>query len=188
VARDPRAMNPSERYIVQPKTVMVKYVLRSNKLPILSNTILNSPVCYRALKRQGISDRAAAAILVLYVVSLVAFFITIRATTRPECNGFCSTAQVSVTSNSCTQSGQNMVCMLTALNTGTSNVSVVGCTIVASGTANVGIVGGETSVYAGTESKVTCTAGGTGPPAGAAVTGSIDLSNGASVPFAGVWS
>jgi hypothetical protein len=137
----------------------------------------------------GISNEVAAAILAIGIaISLAAFFVTIRATTRPECLGFCPSAQVSASVDSCTQAGQKMVCSLTWFNTGTSNVSVVGCTIRVGGTATVGTVGGETSLDAGTEGKVTCTASGTGPSAGAAISGSVDLSNGASVPFAGVWS
>lgn len=166
----------------------MEYSLRSNDPSLFKHDIKQSTI-HSALERPGISDKAAVAILVLgIIVSQAAFFVIIRASTRPQCFGFCPSAAVSITSSSCTQSGQDMLCTLIALNPGDNDVNAEGCTITAAGTSTVGHIGGTTLLAAGSSSSLTCTASGTGPTSGTAYTGSIELSNGASVPFAGTWS
>ena len=101
-----------------------------------------------------------------------------------------SSAQVSAQVTYCTHSGTADVCTVTLTNTGTLNVAATGCTIMLSGTAVTGAVtgGAQISIGAGSSATSICTVTGAAQTVGSEAVGSFALSNGALVPFAGVWS
>ena len=137
--------------------------------------------------RKAISPVLATVILI--AITLIAA-IAIAGFVFGLFGSFTSSAQVSAQVTACSISGK--VCTLTLTNTGTSNAVANACSIQDQGVASAGNVGGTTSFPAGqTATGFTCTiapTGGVHSVAGSQVVGSISLSNGANVPFTGVWS
>jgi hypothetical protein len=83
-------------------------------------------------------------------------------------------------------------CVLTLQNTGTANAAVNACYVQNAGAPEGGTMSAGTpsatyTVGAGTTETLTCTVAHVGSTAGSQVTGSLSMSNGASVPFTGVW-
>jgi len=123
--------------------------------------------------------------------SLLTFQVTV--TTSGSSISF---AQVSTSVSSCTQSGANVVCTLTITNSGTSFVTVNGCTINLGGSSQagtfaygyVGITPQKWLAPGTTQVGAMCTVAGTEPTIGSQAAGSLALENGATVPFLGTWS
>jgi len=150
---------------------------------------INSP-----RKRKAISPVLATVILI--AITLIAA-IAIAGFVFGLFGSFTSSAQVSARVISCTLAGavpNKLVCTLALTNTGTSNTAITACGINVGGssvasTATAGT--GSLTINAGaTDSGVLCTTNANqGEPAiGSQAVGSISVSNGASVPFSGVWS
>jgi hypothetical protein len=92
-------------------------------------------------------------------------------------------AEVSATSVSCIDS--DGVCTIQLTNTGSANTNADGCTI--SGSEGI-LSPSPVLIQAGSSAQVTCATGsGQGRGAGNAVSGSIPLTNGASVEWVGTW-
>jgi len=106
--------------------------------------------------------------------------------------GFTTSAQISAQVTSCTGASGSAPpdCVVTLWNSGTASASVMGCNLRLNGVTVVGTLsGGGPLVPAGGQISVTCTsAAGASPPVGSQAVGSFMMSNGASVPFSGVWS
>jgi len=150
---------------------------------------INSPK-----RRKAISPVLATVILI--AITLIAA-IAIAGFVFGLFGSFTSSAQVSASVSSCHANGTTEVCTLTLTNTGTSNVAETACTIQVSGAAASGAfvygkIGAvlQTNIPAGTSQfGATCTVTTAVTPAiGSQAIGSLALSNGASVPYSGVWS
>jgi archaeal type IV pilus assembly protein PilA len=140
--------------------------------------------------RKAISPVLATVILI--AITLIAA-IAIAGFVFGLFGSFTSSAQVSAQVTKCTFNGTNDVCTVNLTNTGTSNVAVVGCSINVGGSSTVGaaaFVAPSTSLTVGASGTdlVSCTAGTTVQTVGSEAVGSFSMSNGASVPFSGVWS
>jgi len=135
--------------------------------------------------RKAISPVLATVILI--AITLIAA-IAIAGFVFGLFGSFTSSAQVSASVVSCTHYGNGTDgCILTLRNTGTSNVSVTGCSIHIGGSATTGVAG-TPKVPASGAATEGCNAAGAAQTVGSQAVGSISLSNGASVPFSGVWS
>jgi hypothetical protein len=102
---------------------------------------------------------------------------------------FTSTAEVSSSVVTCSPLVP-AYCIVDLVNTGSASTSVTGCSLTVGGNSVAGTVSPTNPVVpAGGSVEVTCTlpSGESGGPSGSIVTGMIELSNGASVPFAGTW-
>jgi len=140
--------------------------------------------------RKAISPVLATVILI--AITLIAA-IAIAGFVFGLFGSFTSSAQVSASVTSCTQggAGKALVCTVNLTNTGTSNVAVSGCSIQAAGTAQASTPLGGNVPAGGALNGQTCTTTSltlTEPALGSQAIGTFTLSNGASVPFAGVWS
>ena len=141
--------------------------------------------------RKAISPVLATVILI--AITLIAA-IAIAGFVFGLFGSFTSSAQVSAAVTSCTQpggAGHALVCTLTLTNTGTSNVAVSGCSIQVAGTAQASTPLGGNVPAGGNLPAQTCTTTSvalTEPALGSQAVGAFTLSNGASVPFSGVWS
>jgi len=144
-------------------------------------------------RRKAISPVLATVILI--AITLIAA-IAVAGFVFGLFGSFTSTAHVMASVASCTTVSGNLVCTLTVQNTGTANAAETSCTIQLAGAPVVGTwaygkVGAttQTTFVAGTtQTGATCTIAGTEPPVGSMAEGTIATSNGASVPFSGVWS
>jgi len=143
--------------------------------------------------RKAISPVLATVILI--AITLIAA-IAIAGFVFGLFGSFTSSAQVSAQVQSCTagttgsHSGNN-VCIVTLRNTGTSNVAATGCSIQVGGTAAAStLTGAPLNVPASGSVSATCgvTAASNAQTVGSEAVGSFSMSNGASVPFTGVWS
>ena len=142
--------------------------------------------------RKAISPVLATVILI--AITLIAA-IAIAGFVFGLFGSFTSSANVSAAVTACGSaagtSGHAM-CTLTLTNSGTSNVQVNACSIQDQGTAKAGTwayLGTATNVPAGASVSGTCTLAAVGnSAAGSQAVGSLAMSNGASVPFSGVWS
>ena len=144
--------------------------------------------------RKAISPVLATVILI--AITLIAA-IAIAGFVFGLFGSFTSSAQVSLHVSSCTNNGgapgaQKEICTLSATNSGTSNAAFTACSIQVAGVAQAGTVSGTTGVNAGTTvNGVICTTTAatlTEPTVGSQAVGSVAASNGASVPFTGVWT
>jgi len=144
---------------------------------------INSPK-----RRKAISPVLATVILI--AITLIAA-IAIAGFVFGLFGSFTSSAQVSAQVQLChheSTGGDNCRVLLT--NTGTSNVAASACSISISGVATTGTVNGtSTTIKASSNQLVSCwVATGAAQTVGAESVGSFAMSNGASVPFSGVWS
>jgi hypothetical protein len=139
--------------------------------------------------RREMDRRTEAFAVAFYEVTLVLFFVPGFFFTGG--GGFPSSAIVSVNSVSCNSS--TLVCNVILVNTGTAETSVLGCNLIYGGTSFAGSVRGDgaRSVPAPGQAVAICDVSGASslrPPAGSSLTGSLTMSNGATIPFTGVWS
>jgi flagellin-like protein len=138
-------------------------------------------------KRKAISPVLATVILI--AITLIAA-IAIAGFVFGLFGSFTSSAQVSASVTSCVKT--TGVCTLTLTNSGTSNVQATACSIQDQGTAAASaLTAPPVSIGAGTSAAAVCTitgGGGSHASVGSQAVGSLTLSNGASVPFSGVWS
>jgi flagellin-like protein len=141
----------------------------------------------RRKNRKAISPVLATVILI--AITLIAA-VAIAGFVFGLFGSFTSSAQVSAQVTSCTNNAPNDVCVVLLTNTGTSNVVATGCSIQISGSAKTATPTGTaaTSVPASGNAVATCSVAGAAQTVGSQAIGSISLSNGASVPFSGVWS
>jgi len=135
--------------------------------------------------RKAISPVLATVILI--AITLIAA-IAIAGFVFGLFGSFTSSAQVSAQVTSCT--GATDTCIVTLTNTGTSNAAVTGCTVQVSGKAMAPTAAPAGAIGASSSASFTCGPF-TAPVAqtvGSQAIGQFSLSNGASVPFSGVWS
>jgi flagellin-like protein len=143
--------------------------------------------------RKAISPVLATVILI--AITLIAA-VAIAGFVFGLFGSFTSSAQVSAHVTKCTagpagSAAHNNECTLTLTNTGTSNVSVVGGSVQIGGSSvacNGALV--LPPIAASSSASFTCLqlAATNAQTVGSQAVGSISLSNGASVPFSGVWS
>jgi len=138
--------------------------------------------------RKAISPVLATVILI--AITLIAA-IAIAGFVFGLFGSFTSSAQVSGQVTTCVKA--TGVCTVVLTNSGTSNATPNSCTVNDKGAAVVSaVLPAATAVQAGTSGTYTCTLPVANIPASAAVgsqaIGSFSMSNGASVPFSGVWS
>jgi flagellin-like protein len=141
-----------------------------------------------AQKRKAISPVIATVILI--AITLIAA-IAIAGFVFGLFGSFTSTAQVLVSSVSCTAAAQP-VCTLTLSNSGTANTAVVASTFTLTygGVKYGGSCATAVIITAGAAAAVSCTATASGTPsavAGEQFTGSLGLSNGGVVSFSGTF-
>jgi len=137
-------------------------------------------------KRKAISPVLATVILI--AITLIAA-IAIAGFVFGLFGSFTSSARVSAAVTTCTRASP-ATCNLSVQNTGTSNVAATACFININGVSTTGTVGGTSAYTAGAGAvSTTCSiAATTGGAAGSSVVGSLQLTNGATVPFTAVWS
>jgi flagellin-like protein len=139
-------------------------------------------------RRKAISPVLATVILI--AITLIAA-IAVAGFVFGLFGTFTSSAHIQAQVTSCTRAAP-AVCTVNLMNTGTSNATPNSCTIQINGVATAGaVLPAATPVVAGAAATAyTCTmgAGVTGGQAGAQAVGSFSLSNGATVPYAGIWS
>jgi flagellin-like protein len=140
-------------------------------------------------KRKAISPVLATVILI--AITLIAA-VAIAGFVFGLFGSFTSSAQVSAQVTSCTYAATNNVCNVVLTNSGTSNTVATSCSINIGGAAKIGAVSGVTLISASSTAAAICTVNPAGGSAaqtvGSQAVGSFGLSNGASVPFSGVWS
>jgi len=140
-----------------------------------------------AKNRKAISPVLATVILI--AITLIAA-IAIAGFVFGLFGSFTSSAQVSAQVSSCTSATD--VCIVKLTNTGTSNVVATGCSIQNGGKAAAATITAPAApVTVGASGSVTATCTATVVAAqtiGSMAVGSFSMSNGASVPFSGVWS
>ncbi|MDA4123923.1 MAG: type IV pilin [Thaumarchaeota archaeon] len=135
-------------------------------------------------QRKAISPVLATVILI--AITLIAA-IAIAGFVFGLFGSFTSSAQVSAQVVGCTAVA-NTVCTINLLNSGTSNANTVGSSIKYGGVTYTGNACGGVTATAGATTPATCTmTAAVVPTHGSAFTGSISLSNGASVPFTGTF-
>jgi flagellin-like protein len=142
--------------------------------------------------RKAISPVLATVILI--AITLIAA-IAIAGFVFGLFGSFTSSAQVSAQVLTCTagpaaSTAHNNECNVRLTNTGTSNVAVTGCSVRIGGTNTLGNPVPAGTVPASGSLTILCTqaAATAGQTVGSQAIGSWSLSNGASVPFSGVWS
>ncbi|HEV2138966.1 MAG TPA: archaellin/type IV pilin N-terminal domain-containing protein [Nitrososphaerales archaeon] len=140
--------------------------------------------------RKAISPVLATVILI--AITLIAA-IAIAGFVFGLFGSFTSSAQVSAQVQTC--AAGTGVCTVKLTNTGTSNVAETGCFVRLSGVNTAGVVTFAVTVPATTATvpasasgTYICTPPATAQTAGSQAIGSFTMSNGASVPFSGVWS
>ncbi len=139
-----------------------------------------------ATNRKAISPVLATVILI--AITLIAA-IAIAGFVFGLFGSFTSSARVSASVISCPATA-NPVCTLNLINTGTSNVQTTAtCSMTYGGIGHASVlaVANTPIVAGGAALSVTCTATGLLPTAGSEVVGSVLLSNGATVQFAGIF-
>jgi flagellin-like protein len=135
--------------------------------------------------RKAISPVLATVILI--AITLIAA-VAIAGFVFGLFGSFTSSAQVSAQVISCSHNAGNDTCYVQLTNTGTSNSAATGCSLRISGTATVGTLGATKSVPASGGNPLRCSVAlGAAQTSGSQVVGSFAMSNGASVPFTGVW-
>jgi len=140
-------------------------------------------------KRKAISPVLATVILI--AITLIAA-IAIAGFVFGLFGSFTSSAQVSASVTSCVKA--TGLCTLTLTNSGTSNVVSNSCRIQDLGTSAAGTIAfvapsTTLTVPAGGVAHQSCSLGAASNSAvGSQAIGSIGMSNGATVPFSGVWS
>lgn len=138
-------------------------------------------------RRKAISPVLATVILI--AITLIAA-IAVAGFVFGLFGSFTSSAQVSAVLVSCPRVAP-VICSVSLQNTGSSNASPTACSIQLNGVATSGTTS-VTAVTAGAGAvSETCTllvAAGAGGAVGSTAQGSFTLSNGATVPFTGVWS
>jgi len=141
--------------------------------------------------RKAISPVLATVILI--AITLIAA-IAIAGFVFGLFGSFTSSAQVSAQVIICSNPGSGNVtdyCTVKLTNTGTSNAAVTACAIRISGVSQTGtksVLGNSYSVIASNSATFGCRFAAAEPTIGSQAIGSFSLSNGASVPFSGVWS
>jgi len=139
--------------------------------------------------RKAISPVLATVILI--AITLIAA-IAIAGFVFGLFGSFTSSAQVSAQILSCTSAAagnsSHAFCAVRLTNIGTSNAVANACSLQIAGVAQTGTLGATKTVPAGGNTIVHCTGSTAGNTAGSSALGSFSMSNGASVPFTGVWS
>jgi len=142
--------------------------------------------------RKAISPVLATVILI--AITLIAA-VAIAGFVFGLFGSFTSSAQISAHVTVCkagpaAATAHNNECTVVLTNTGTSNVAVVGGSVQINGAASACNAAPTGTVSASGSLSVTClqTVATTGQTVGSQAIGQISLSNGASVPFSGVWS
>jgi len=139
-------------------------------------------------RRKAISPVLATVILI--AITLIAA-IAIAGFVFGLFGSFTSSAQVSAVAVTCTRAAAAN-CVVNLQNTGSSNATPTACSIQIAGVAKAGTnVPAYVAVTAGAGSTAeTCqmAAATVGGAVGSQALGSFTMSNGASVPFTGVWS
>jgi len=142
--------------------------------------------------RKGISPVLATVILI--AITLIAA-VAIAGFVFGLFGSFTSSAQVSAHVTSCKagagSAAHNNECTVTLTNTGTSNVQYTACSVQIGGSAVAGnpALTATTIPASGSVSALCTQAAATNAQTiGSQAVGSFTLSNGASVPFSGVWS
>ena len=139
-------------------------------------------------QRKAISPVLATVILI--AITLIAA-IAIAGFVFGLFGSFTSSAQVSGQVISCTTATYNSskaFCAVRLTNSGTSNAVANACSLQIGGVAQVGTLGGTKAIPAGGNAILHCTGTTAGNAVGSQALGSFSTSNGASVPFTGVWS
>jgi archaeal type IV pilus assembly protein PilA len=136
--------------------------------------------------RKAISPVLATVILI--AITLIAA-VAIAGFVFGLFGSFTSSAQVSAQVTSCTHGANGSdYCIVNLTNSGTSNAVASSCSIQVSGAALAGTVN-SLALGASSTQKAWChVAVGAAQTVGSQAVGSFSLSNGASVPFSGVWS
>jgi len=144
-------------------------------------------------QRKAISPVLATVILI--AITLIAA-IAIAGFVFGLFGSFTSSAQVTASAITCSTNPANHTafCELNVMNTGTSNAAVTGASIKIAGLSTTAgtytpalpatVTGGAAAIHL----WVHMAAAVQGGAAGSQVVGSLSMSNGASVPFSGVWS
>ena len=139
--------------------------------------------------RKAISPVLATVILI--AITLIAA-IAIAGFVFGLFGSFTSSAQVSAQVISCVSANgantSHAFCTVRLTNIGTSNAVANACSLQIAGVSQAGTLGGTKAVPAGGLAILHCTGSTVGNTAGATALGSFSMSNGASVPFTGVWS
>jgi len=134
--------------------------------------------------RKAISPVLATVILI--AITLIAA-IAIAGFVFGLFGSFTSSAQVAAHVTDCNNT--NGTCTLILTNTGTSNVVVNACSINNAGAAEAGTLGAVKAAPAGASTgNVHCTIATHTATTGSEAVGSLAMSNGATVPFTGVWN
>jgi len=137
-----------------------------------------------ARRRKAISPVLATVILI--AITLIAA-IAIAGFVFGLFGSFTSSARVSAQVTTCVVSTKTCTVLLT--NTGTSNANALSCSIQDNGAPESGTLGGGPTVPAGQAGvSFTCLLGTIHSVAGSTAEGSFAMSNGATVPFSGVWT
>jgi flagellin-like protein len=145
-------------------------------------------------KRKAISPVLATVILI--AITLIAA-IAIAGFVFGLFGSFTSSAQVQASVTTCTYAVPTYEsCTLQVLNSGSANTATAGCSLTLGGVTYTGTTG---AVANHVQAAITATAGGSttifcnlaaatpavAPPLGSRITGSLQMTNGASVPFSG---
>jgi hypothetical protein len=117
-------------------------------------------------------------------ISVSTYTVTQNSTTNSQGASF-PTLSASVTS--CIYGPTSEICTLSLINSGSSSVYPTSCSMTYSGVTYGGDVG-VVSVQAGSNTSVNCSVTGRDPGAGTTITGSMQFSDGAEVPFTGTAS
>jgi len=137
-------------------------------------------------RRKAISPVLATVILI--AITLIAA-IAIAGFVFGLFGSFTSSAQVSAQVIACNHGNATANCLVTLRNTGTSNTVVTGCSVRVGGVSVVGTLSPLVpTVTASNTRNAGCQAAGAAQTVGSQAVGSFSMSNGASVPFTGVWS
>jgi len=138
-------------------------------------------------RRKGVSPVIAEVLLI--VVSLIAG-VALGGFAFAIMGAYNHPAEVVAQVMSCApSSGPSETCMINLTNLGSSTVGTTSCSVIVNGSNLIGTLTSKGIVPAGgTLTSVSCTAYGASGAEGSAIVGSILLSNGASVLFAGTSS
>ena len=123
-------------------------------------------------------------VIIVAIAAIAALFMLTRASYACfGCNGVNSHGVQVI---ACNHSGGELICELSATNSGTNNFNVTACQISLGGVSTVGTLGGNTAVRANSSATFTCTVRGT-EPSGSPATGTVSFSDGVVDNFAGNW-
>jgi sulfite exporter TauE/SafE len=127
------------------------------------------------------------AVLIILTSVVVVSYVSNFWACQSFCGGITSAASVSVSSIHCTD--VNVTCSIELVNSGTASVVVIGCIVsTAGGPISGRLSPNSATVQAPGNAQVACFfPAGKGTGVDTSATGSIQLSNGGSVPWTAVW-